>query len=716
MSRSVTVVLEAKVGEYTVPVIGAREETEKLDNKVEALNRDIDKTAPAAAKAAAAMKVLGLESGKTKLALEDGIGKNSSSLGVLDQKLQAARAEVRRLADEFNRTGDAATLEKLFNADQAAKDLEKLTKMLTKDLTAGIKDGISTGSKEGAKDASSVIQGLFSTPVIGPVIVAAIVAAVAAAIPLANAALVTGLGGGLIAVGIAGAFHDPGVKTAAQGLMSDLKALFFDATSGFVAPLQGALQQLQHFVTSGIDLKSVFAPLAQYVLPIEKGLEGFFSHLLKGIQDLVSNLKPVMDVFVNHLPRLGTAISDLFTRISRNAGENASALDLLLTVMEGVIRDVGILIEFFDHMYRVAINVALGIAIAFDKAFGWIPGVGKQLDDNVLTLSRLAAEAAGGAGSVDELGHAADRTGQAIENTNGQIAGMVGWWEKVQKAAEDAATAFDKVFGITMSVQEANDGLAKSLNDLSDAVAKNGKTFEGNSKEALANRDAVRNEEKAILAVRDANIAAGMSVDDANAKYEAQQQALRNLLASYGLTKQQIDDLIGAYSKVPDKVDTKINTPGLGSASNGVAALNYQLGQLHDKQVLIETHYKYVFDNPNSRAPGSAQAHGGIRRAQFGMIIPPSNPGTLVGEPQTGGEAMIPLQGITQGRAAELGKIAMGGYGLDVVPRGYRQAWGGGDGGTLRVELAFSGGNDALSSLLMKMQRTGDLQLTATRV
>jgi hypothetical protein len=67
-------------------------------------------------------------------------------------------------------------------------------------------------------------------------------------------------------------------------------------------------------------------------------------------------------------------------------------------------------------------------------------------------------------------------------------------------------------------------------------------------------------------------------------------------------------------------------------------------------------------------------------------------------------------------RAASLGQVAMSGYGLDVVPRGYRAGPMSSGGGTLRVELAFTGGNDALSSLLMKMQRTGDLQLTATRV
>jgi len=139
-----------------------------------------------------------------------------------------------------------------------------------------------------------------------------------------------------------------------------------------------------------------------------------------------------------------------------------------------------------------------------------------------------------------------------------------------------------------------------------------------------------------------------------------------------------------------------------------------QINGLHDKTITINEHV-YTYTDPSHTFHGFAL--GGIRRAQVGMLIPPSSPGTvLTGEPQTGGEALIPLRGISQMRAAELGQVAMGGYGLDVVPRGYRSAGGGGDGGTLRVELAFAGGNDALPSLLMKMQRTGDLQLTATRV
>jgi hypothetical protein len=82
--------------------------------------------------------------------------------------------------------------------------------------------------------------------------------------------------------------------------------------------------------------------------------------------------------------------------------------------------------------------------------------------------------------------------------------------------------------------------------------------------------------------------------------------------------------------------------------------------------------------------------HGGIRKAASGLIVRPSDPGTLIGEPQTGGEALIPLRGITQTRAAALGQVAVGGYGLDVVARdrhGGTSGWSGPS--TLQLAATF---------------------------
>jgi hypothetical protein len=142
----------------------------------------------------------------------------------------------------------------------------------------------------------------------------------------------------------------------------------------------------------------------------------------------------------------------------------------------------------------------------------------------------------------------------------------------------------------------------------------------------------------------------------------------------------------------------------LGSASAGVAELNYQLSLLHDKTITIQEHI-YTYQEPSQTFHGYAS--GGIRRAQVGMLIPPSSPGTvLTAEPQTGGEALIPLRGISQMRAAALGQVAMGGYGLDVVPRG-RVASGGGGG---NISITLYGGDDITSAMLGRIRaevRTG---------
>jgi hypothetical protein len=90
--------------------------------------------------------------------------------------------------------------------------------------------------------------------------------------------------------------------------------------------------------------------------------------------------------------------------------------------------------------------------------------------------------------------------------------------------------------------------------------------------------------------------------------------------------------------------------------------------------------------------------HGGIRKAASGLIVRPSDPGTLIGEPQTGGEALIPLRGITQSAAMGLMHVAGAGYGLDVVARDRaygRLNPGNAGGGPLRLTVDVSGASQA---------------------
>jgi hypothetical protein len=159
-----------------------------------------------------------------------------------------------------------------------------------------------------------------------------------------------------------------------------------------------------------------------------------------------------------------------------------------------------------------------------------------------------------------------------------------------------------------------------------------------------------------------------MSAGDAAKNYDTNTAALEAQLRTAHLTTAQIDELIGKYRGIPKQVDTNIAINGLTSAIEGLTRLIREINGIKDKTVNVTVYYRSKGQSLNAPL-----ARGGIRRAAVGMVIPPSDPGTtLVGEPQTGGEVLTPLRGITQARAMQLSQVAGNSYGFDVVPRDYR--------------------------------------------
>ena len=165
-------------------------------------------------------------------------------------------------------------------------------------------------------------------------------------------------------------------------------------------------------------------------------------------------------------------------------------------------------------------------------------------------------------------------------------------------------------------------------------------------------------------------------------------------------------------------------------AINGLADLERQIhGIPSRKTVTVTTVYKQKGTTPGGGTSyNKFYAKGGIRHAATGLVIPPSNPGTvLAAEPQTGGEVLTPLKGISKQRAMQLTGVVGSAYGFDVVPRGgartpvYGGAGGGGRSGggsrpvVLQVNASGASGLESLFlSWLVNAVRGGlvPLQLT----
>jgi hypothetical protein len=686
--------------------------TDNVDDKVEALDRSLKKIPPDAAKASAAMKLLGDDTGKAALKLQD-FGRSSTSMGLLDQHIEHTRGELRRLADEFDRTGDSGTLQRLFRTGDELKDLERFKKRLVS--WAG--DAGKQGGQEFAKNLSASSQGALSMPVAGPAIAALIVGAVAAALPVVNGLLLGAAGLGGIGLGIAGQFRDPQVKAAIGDMGHTLMAELQRDTMAFKQPLIDSAGLFGDAL--GRALRSIdFGRLSQLLVPLASGVGGLFTGMMPGFNHALEAAEPVIRALAQELPEVGRALSDMFDSFARGGPGATEALRTALMLLEGMLRMVGLVTEAFSGVYHEVVRVEDNVANLVDGFAHAVPVLGALADKTKAFLDHIrygSTDVAQLGRSLREVGESGlqtvgdlERTADAWKDVNaglslvaqtatalpmvldgvshamhGTAIGMVSDLDKVDITLNQMTGQLEQqVFGAIMGVAQANIAWHQSLLGVNEAVKQNGTTLKDNTKEGLANQLAILGMVQGNQQLYQANIASGMSADQARQVYEQNHDTMVRGAVAAGFNAGQVHGLTDAYRAVPATAQTEIIAKGLRSVLDAINDLIWQLALLNGKSATVDVYYRtHGMPAPSS---GSSQlnfmAGGGIRKAQVGLVIPPSDPGTvLVGEPQTGGEVLIPMRGARD--PVGLMRAAGAGYGLDVVPRG----WGMGGGGRASV-------------------------------
>jgi hypothetical protein len=606
------------------------------------------------------MRLLGEGTGAAQ-ARFDGLGRSTTTMQTLDRQIVHTRGEVKRLAEEFNSTRDAGTLVRLFNVQRDLKDLEKLKTSFGKAL--------GDGGREGAKQTSAAMQGGLSTPVLGPVLVGAIVAAVAAALPMVNGLLLSAVGLGGIGLGIAGQFRDPAVHAAFAAMGHDLSDVLTATTVSFRKPLIGTAAIFGDSLKDA--LRSIdFTSLSGLVQPLARGFGGLVTEMMPGFNKALAAAQPILLEFAHMLPDIGRAVSDMFASFAKGGKGAAEGLRALEYILVGFIVTVGKVVEVGSKLFEWFVAAGDKITELQRHFLTLIPGLSFLAD----MLPNLWHGLANGSESVGALGRSFTQLAANAAMTSDDIGKLINQMNTVTNTMDTAAAAISqKVFNQFMSVDQATLSWHQSLSALHDALVQNGHDIDENHEKGQANVQAIYAAVTANMQQYQAMIAAGAGADAATSAYDANTAALEAQLHKAHYTQAEIDGLIGKYRAIPDTVNTDLAVHGLTDAINNLGSLIAKINHLDGRDfgfTVTETDIRRQINEPGNF--GHVQRFGGIRRAALGMIVPPRDPGTLIGEPTTGGEANIPLRGISPPRAAWLGQTAMAGYGLDVVPRGGR--------------------------------------------
>lgn len=711
----------------------ARDLKLNVDGNSGGAQRALEEAALAADAAARAANHLGDEFNKAK---RDAAG--------LDRQLLETAVAAKALAKELAKNPADAALKKqltaqkkvaselknirkdlIGDAERAAKDAEKVAGSAAKEfgkLTASAaKDAeklASDAAKEFEKLGKSVgqtgssIGDLFSGgggPAAGATI--GVPLAIGAA-STAGGVIAAGAGVGVAGLGIAGAaMGDPAAFSAAwSDATSKIKAQFIDATRVFDGPGLDAVHSIGDAI-SHWDLKGLFASAVGYVQPLVSGAEAAAGYIFDGVKSLTADAGPAVAVLAKDLPDIGKSIGDALARIGSQSQGGADSLHALDSALIDIVDATGYVIAGSEAV----VGGIADMTHAAQDFFGGIPTWVKVALPSLALFQGIfsLAPAKEGADNIAHFGQALQGVNVGLDGTVGKTddLGVVGGHTFIgldQQIAAAAATldrmnaSFDAAISNALGLQQADVQVAQGFADLNAQFEKGAGNLDINTQKGRDNISTIDGIVEGLQRQRDASIAAGdgsrAATDAANAAYDSQLAKLAQMLVKLGGNKKAVDDLLNSFHDKTFTITQKVVTvyEHIGSVSSqGVIAGNVP------------------------RTPGSAYAHGGIRHAAAGMIVPPRDPGTvLFGEPSTGGEALIPLgRSISDNGAMALASVVGAHHGFDVgrstrVPAGlFGSGSGSGGGGTMRLEISARS-DTALGSLLARMLRTGELSLT----
>lgn len=177
-------------------------------------------------------------------------------------------------------------------------------------------------------------------------------------------------------------------------------------------------------------------------------------------------------------------------------------------------------------------------------------------------------------------------------------------------SAADKASALkqaeDALFGAARSADQAAEDQAKAirttnkaLDDRATLSEKGAKSLDINSEAGTRLRDTLKDELAAINATFRANVANGVSIEEATRQHDAEVEALKKKSAQKGVDKDATQKLIDIYGKVPPSASTDVTVTGLDATKAQLSELLvYQyalrngltLGEARDKvDPLIKT-------------------------------------------------------------------------------------------------------------------------------
>lgn len=307
-------------------------------------------------------------------------------------------------------------------------------------------------------------------------------------------------------------------------------------------------------------------------------------------------------------------------------------------------------------------------AAAFDALNGELGGTSESADKLMGLLP----------GYSDALVGAKNATEESASSTEALALGVAGVTQTTQEAQDaiDAlSNALDALFAQTFSVEEATDAFASSLHALTASAVENGGSIDGVTQSSIANREALRASTDAAFGVIDAMVKQGASADDVAARTAELKQTLYDTAIQAGFSEEAAARYAGALDNIPATAQTTIGLNGAAAATRQLDEVLARVQRLDGRQVVTTITTRNVETGRINVQQTRMEADGGVLSffadgaENHVAQIAPAGAWRVWAEPETGGEAYIPLAPAKRTRSVAIAQSVAERFGYDMVPR-----------------------------------------------
>lgn len=476
-------------------------------------------------------------------------------------------------------------------------------------------------------------------------------------------------GAAFASIGILAAAQNEGVKLSFIQAWNEIKAI----AQGISEPFE---QSLKHVADVWVLTFGAFAPeLEKSFRSMAPHIDGFIDGIGLSLRELIPAIGPVTDAFNLLLDRLAARLPDLFRSISNSVIDLSAALERNPGAVDAVI-----------NTFIFLIDTITNVTVAFTDFTGWVQRNSEMARELFNSLTMLINPLAGLIFNFTGLGEAASPVEAAVSAADRAIMIAQTTMGSASTAAKDYAMSIDEITKNNLSAEQATLRFDQAVLKMDKTVKDNGPTLDSTTEAGAKNKDALLSMADAANRAKDKFIEQGHSSESVRNKSIAMREEMIRQAKQLGLTEEGARKLIESYFAIPEREETHISAPGAPQAKREADDVKRSADAIpNHKRTTID-----VQDNASPVLGGILGAIGAIARqiwvnvtaifSEDGNIVNFANGAErhiaqiagagsmrVWAEPETGGEAYIPLAPSKRPRSEQILNDVASRFGLTLA-------------------------------------------------